>query len=303
MVYLIDALHLDTPNVISIVLLQANRDELILVDTGPESVFETVVEKVRTLGFDPGNVRHILASHIHLDHSGATWRWAKEFGTVVHVHPKGAPHLVDPSKLLASAARIYGNRMNELWGATESIPQRQVAPGTDCTLRLGSLLIKVVNTPGHANHHNAYWIESERIVFAGDVGGVKIGNGPLVPPFPPPEINLELWRDSLAKIRALGPRSMYVTHFGEVPDPLSSLDGLETRLDTWPDWIRREMNQGKSEEEMLPGFQAFVEEELRTGGATEEDLKIYERADPASMSIPGLTRYWRKFHPEQIAHV
>jgi glyoxylase-like metal-dependent hydrolase (beta-lactamase superfamily II) len=294
MVHLIDALHLGTPNVISIALLQSGPDELALVDTGPESVFDTVVAEMTKLGFEPRNVRHILASHIHLDHTGAAWRWAKEFGAKIYVHPNGAPHLIDPSKLLASATRIYGDKMNFLWGATEGIPKHRVVATTDSDLRLGDLRLRAINTPGHANHHNAYWIESQRIVFAGDVAGVRIGAGPTIPPFPPPDIHLELWRESLDKIRALKPASLYITHFGEITDPPASLDELETRLIRWADWMKERMREGKSEAEIIPEFQRFAENELRTGGATEEGIKTYEQADPASMSVAGLTRYWRK---------
>ena len=301
MVRLIDALHLGTPNVISIGLLQAAPGELILVDTGPETVFGAVVAGVQNLGYEPRNVRHILASHIHLDHTGAAWRWAQEFGANIYVHPKGAPHLVDPSNLLASATRIYGDKMNHLWGATEPIPKHQVIAATDCDFQLGNLLVRAIATPGHAGHHNAYWIESQQVVFAGDVAGVKIGAGPTIPPFPPPEIDLELWRASLEKIRALKPASIYVTHFGKIKDPLTSLDELERRLANWADWMKQRMREGKSEEEILPEFQRFAEAELRTGGASEETVKTYEQADPTWMSVAGLIRYWRKHHPEQVS--
>src|SRR5246127_153052 len=108
MVRLIDALHLGMPNVISIGLLQAAPGELILVDTGPETVVDAVVAGVQNLGYEPRDVRYVLASHIHLDHTGGAWRWAKEYGTKVYVNPRGAPHLIDPAKLVGSAARIYG---------------------------------------------------------------------------------------------------------------------------------------------------------------------------------------------------
>jgi glyoxylase-like metal-dependent hydrolase (beta-lactamase superfamily II) len=301
MVQLIDALHLGTPNVISIGVLRAGPDELLLVDTGPESVFDAVVAGVQNLGYEPRDVRHILASHIHLDHTGAAWRWAREFGAQIYVHPNGAPHLVDPSKLLASATRIYGDKMNYLWGATEGIQKNQVVAATDSDLQLGDLRVRAINTPGHADHHNAYWIEAQQIVFAGDIAGVRIARGPTIPPLPPPEINLELWRDSLEKIRALRPASMYITHFGEIKDPLTQLDELERRLTSWADWIKQRIREGTPEAEIIPEFQFFVENELRTGGATEEDLKTYERADPASMSVAGLTRYWRKHHPEELS--
>jgi glyoxylase-like metal-dependent hydrolase (beta-lactamase superfamily II) len=300
MVRLIDALHLGMPNVISIGLLQAAPGELILVDTGPETVFDAVVAGVQNLGYAPGDVRYVLASHIHLDHTGGAWRWAKEVGANIYVHPKGAPHLVDPSKLLASATRIYGDKMSYLWGATESIPKHQVIAATDCDLRLGNLLVRAISTPGHASHHNAYWIESQQAVFAGDIAGVKIGAGPTIPPFPPPDINLELWRASLEKIRALKPASIYVTHFGEIKDPPASLDELERRLGKWANWMKQRMREGKSEEEIRPEFQRFAEAELRTGGASEDGVKTYELADPASMSVAGLIRYWRKHHPEEV---
>src|ERR1700726_898001 len=173
MVHLIDALHLGTPNVICVALVECGSDELLLVDSGPGCVFDTVVEGVRKLGFQPAHVRHLLASHIDLDHTGAAWRWAKEFGTKIYANPRGVPHLVDPSKLVGSAARIYGDKMEFLWGAAGAIPESRVIPVEDqAELRFGSQRVRVLYTPGHAQHHNAYWLESERTVFAGDVAGV-----------------------------------------------------------------------------------------------------------------------------------
>ena len=303
MVHLIDALHLGTPNVISIGLLQAAPGGLVLVDTGPESVFEAVAVGIQKLGFEPGDIRYILASHIHLDHTGGAWRWAKEVGAKVYVHPNGAPHLVNPSKLLSSARRIYGDRMNDLWGATEAIPEEQVIAITDSDFQLGGLRVRAIATPGHANHHNAYWMESQRIVFAGDVAGVRIGSGPTIPPLPPPEISLELWRDSLEKIRALKPASIYITHFGQITEPAASLDELERRLASWANWTKQRLNEGKSEQEIIPEFELFVERELLAGGATEQEVEIYEKADPASMTVAGLARYWRKHHPEEVPAV
>src|SRR6478735_6787274 len=131
MVHLIDALHLGTPNVICIALVQCGPNELLLVDSGPESVFDAVVAGVLKLGFQPANVRHLLATHVHLDHTGAAWRWANEFGTKIYAHPKGAPHLVNPSKLVASAARIYGDKMEFLWGAAGRIPEQNVVSVED----------------------------------------------------------------------------------------------------------------------------------------------------------------------------
>ncbi len=302
MVHLIDALHLGIPNVICIALVECGPNELLLVDSGPESAFEAVVKGVRQLGFQPAHVRHLLASHIHLDHTGGAWRWAKEYGTKIYANPRGAPHLVDPSKLVSSAARIYGDKMNRLWGAAGPIPEDHVIAVEDnAELRFGSRRFRVLYTPGHAQHHNTYWLESERTVFAGDVAGVLIREGPVIPPFPPPDIHLESWKDSLEKIRALRPASLHITHFGKIEDPLRTLDALEMRLFSWADWMKQRLLEGKSEMEIIPEFEKFTVQQLLADGTPNEDLVTYEQADPASMSVAGLTRYWRKYHPEQVS--
>ena len=301
MIHLIDALHLGTPHVVCVALVECGPAELMLVDSGPESLFQNVVEGVRKLGFDPAHVRHLLASHIHLDHTGGAWRWANEFGTRIYVHPKGAPHLVDPSKLVSSATRIYGEKLGYLWGAAGPIREEQVVAVEEGTkLRFGSKEIDVLYTPGHAPHHNSYWLEGERTVFAGDVAGVRIPGGPAIPPFPPPDIHLETWKASLDKIRRLNPASLHITHWGRIDRPKQTLDALEERLFSWAEWMRQRMIEGKSESEMVTEFEQFTSEQLLANGTPKELLATYEQADPASMSVGGLTRYWRKYHPEKL---
>jgi glyoxylase-like metal-dependent hydrolase (beta-lactamase superfamily II) len=301
MVHLIDALHLGKPNVICIALVECGPRELLLVDSGPESVFDAVVDGIRKLGFQPTDVRQLLASHIHLDHTGGAWRWAKEFGTRIYANGRGVRHLVDPSRLIESAARIYGDKMDSLWGTTGKIPPELVIPVEDrAELNFGSRQFRVVYTPGHAQHHNAYWLESERTVFAGDVAGVRIRGGPVIPPFPPPDLHLESWKDSLGKIRALQPTSLHITHFGRIEDPGPTLDALEKRLVTWAEWMKQRLLEGKSETEIVPEFEKFTVQELLADGTGTEDLPTYEQADPASMSVAGLARYWRKYHPEEV---
>jgi glyoxylase-like metal-dependent hydrolase (beta-lactamase superfamily II) len=203
--------------------------------------------------------------------------------------------------LVGSAARIYGDKMGLLWGAAGSIPQDHVIAVEDAAeLQLGSERFRVLCTPGHAQHHNAYWLESERTVFAGDVAGVLIRGGPPVPPFPPPDIHLESWKDSLDKIRSLKPASIHVTHFGKVADPMPALDALEKRISDWADWMKQRLLEGKSEAEIIPEFEKFTVQELLSDRTPLADLATYEYADPASMSVAGLARYWRKYHPEQL---
>jgi glyoxylase-like metal-dependent hydrolase (beta-lactamase superfamily II) len=138
-----------------------------MIDCGPENVFESLVNGIAQLGFKASNVKYLLATHIHLDHSGGAWRWAKEFGTKIYVHPKGAPHLIDPQKLVGSATRIYGDKMEYLWGKIGPIPVAQIVPTEDqAVLQFGAVILKVLYTPGHAQHHNAYWLAAERTPFS-----------------------------------------------------------------------------------------------------------------------------------------
>ncbi|HKM57412.1 MAG TPA: hypothetical protein VJX28_01615, partial [Chthoniobacterales bacterium] len=138
-------------------------------------------------------------------------------------------------------------------------------------------------------------------VFAGDVAGVRIPGGPAIPPFPPPDIHLETWKASLDKIRRLNPASLHITHWGRIDRPKQTLDALEERLFSWAEWMRQRMIEGKSESQMVTEFEQFTNQELLANGTPNELLTTYEQADPASMSVGGLTRYWRKYHPEKVS--
>jgi glyoxylase-like metal-dependent hydrolase (beta-lactamase superfamily II) len=301
MIHLIDALHLGHPKIIGSVVVSAADDSLVMIDCGPESVFENVVAGLVDRGLDPARVRHLLLTHIHLDHSGGAWRWAKEFKTVIHVHPLGAPHLIEPSRLVKSAQQIYGEQMERLWGKIDAIPETSVAQAEDNTLiKFPGVIFQTIYTPGHAQHHNAYWLESEQTVFTGDVGGVIIAGGPAVPPCPPPDIHLETWQDSLRKLRALKPGSFHVTHFGRVEDPLRRMDEMEKRLFAWAEWMRDRIREGETREEILPEFQQFTHNQLVAAGSSEEQCERYEQANPAFMAVAGLLRYWTKHHPEAL---
>src|SRR5215831_18500436 len=187
-VHILDTFHLGKPGIIGAVALQTN-DGLLLFDTGPESTFANLCEQLRLAGLAVQDVRHVFLSHIHFDHAGAAWRFA-ELGASIYVHPRGAPHLVDPKKLIDSATRIYGDEMERLWGRFAPIPERSIAILNDGdTVRVAPFEIRAIATPGHANHHNAYQWEDN--VFGGDITGVQLGGGPPVPPFVPPELQVE----------------------------------------------------------------------------------------------------------------
>jgi glyoxylase-like metal-dependent hydrolase (beta-lactamase superfamily II) len=298
MIHVLDTRHLGRRGIIAATVLETDEG-LILFDTGPESTFETVVAQLPERGFNVRDVRHVFLSHIHFDHAGAAWRLA-ELGATIYVHPRGAPHLIDPAKLIASATRLYGDQMERLWGKIAAVPEERVRVLQDNdVVRVAPFEIRAIATPGHASHHHVYqWEEN---VFGGDVAGVRLGGGPPVPPLVPPELEIESWRESIAKIRALNPVKLYLPHFGLVEGDISAhLDALEERVVRWSLWFRDRLRAGEDEHKMTPAFARFLVEELRSGGATKDEAVSYEQADPSFMAVSAAVRYWRKHHPEEV---
>jgi len=296
MIHVLD-LNNRAPRVIASFVLETSEGP-VLFETGPESRFPALLEGLHRLGYGVQELRHVFVTHIHLDHAGAAWRLA-EAGAKIYVHPKGAAHLADPTKLWASASRIYGDQMEALWGQMGRVPESQIRVLYDGeVVSIGGSQIRAVETPGHASHHHAFWIEPALI--GGDVTGVRIGRGPVLPPCPPPEIHVEVWSDSIAKIRALNPEVLYLTHFGAFTDVQPHLDSLEATLSDWAEWMRQQLRAGKNREAILPEFEGYVGEQLRRAGLSPAEIQEYELADPSWMSVDGLMRYWHKYHPEEV---
>jgi glyoxylase-like metal-dependent hydrolase (beta-lactamase superfamily II) len=297
-VHVLDTLQLGNPGVIAATAVETS-DGVVLFDTGPESTFANITAALSQAGAQPTDVQHVFLSHIHLDHAGAAWRFAK-LGTTVYVHPRGAPHLTDPTNLVSSATRIFGDAMKSLWGRIEPVPSRSVRILLDGeTVRAGGLEIRATETPGHASHHHVYsWEEN---LFGGDIAGVRIGGGPPIPPFVPPELHIESWLESIDKMRTIDAAHLYLPHFGRVNDSLSShFDALEKRVREWSIWFRDQMRVGNEEAQLVPAFADYEAADLRAGGATEENLIDYEQADPSFMAVGAALRYWRKYHPEEL---
>jgi len=297
MIHVLDTKHLGRPGIIAVTVLETD-DGPVIFDTGPESTFETVASELRNLGFDPANVRHVFLSHIHFDHAGAAWRFA-ELGATIYVHPRGAPHLIHPAKLVASATRLYGDQMERLWGKIAAIAAERVRVLEDNdVVQVGRLAIRALSTPGHASHHHIYhWDDT---VFGGDVAGVRLGSGPPAPPFVPPELDIEAWRDSIAKMRALNPVKLYLPHFGLVRGDIAAhLDALEERIVRWSLWFRDRIRSG-DESRMTSAFAEHLVADIRAAGASESEIVDYEYADPSFMAVTAASRYWRKRHPEQV---
>ncbi len=274
--------------------------ELALFDTGAESNFENVASALRRIGFDVRDVRHVFLSHIHFDHAGAAWRFAV-LGAKIYVHRRGAGHLIDPAKLVASATRIFGGNMETLWGRIAPVAEQSIRILEDMEIvRVGSSEVRALETPGHASHHHVYHWEDN--VFGGDIAGVRLGKGPPIPPFVPPELHVESWHQSIARIRVLRPANLYLPHFGRVTDSIAThLDVLDERVHRWAEWFRDRLRHGDEEPQLIPAFAEYEAADLRAKGADDELVRDYECADPSYMAVAAALRYWRKYHPGEVS--
>ncbi len=281
-----------SPKVIASYLLESS-DGLVLFESGPESTFENVCGELEKLGFKPGDVRHLFVTHIHLDHSGGAWKFA-ENGAKVYVHPNGAEHLTAPERLVSSATRIFGDKMETLWGQVRPVPADSVEVVADGeTVSAGNLKIRAFDTPGHAGHHHCYLADG--VLFSGDAAGVRIGGGAVIPPTPPPEINLELWDETVKKIREISPNSVCPTHFGEYSDVDSHLDEFSVTLEDFVFYVGEKLNKGMSEEEIKPGFEKHLDDFIQANEKGAAFTESYRNTDTVSMNVKGLVRYWNKF--------
>jgi len=210
------------------------------------------------------------------------------------VHPRGAPHLIDPGKLLSSAQRIYGERMDVLWGELLPAAAERVVPVEDgATIEAGGLRFTAHATPGHAGHHHVFRLGD--VVFCGDAAGIRLPRTEWIDlPAPPPEFDLELWRDSLARIRALGARTLYRTHFGAGDAPEDELTRFEGVLEHGASVVREMLDAGLERPQMVRRFSAAMRELAATAGSDPALLAAYELANPRVMSVDGIARYWRK---------
>jgi glyoxylase-like metal-dependent hydrolase (beta-lactamase superfamily II) len=240
-------------------------------------------------------VTHLLLTHIHLDHAGAAG-WLARQGAEVYVHPVGAPHLLNPEKLIASATRIYGDRMDSLWGEFLPVPEEKLhVVGDGEEIAMGDLRFRPINTPGHAEHHYAYLFED--ICFTGDVGGVRIpGYQYLRCPMVPPELHVERWRESIKRLRHEKFSRIAPTHFGIYEDPEWQLREVEKGLEDAERWLEEMMSEDPSPpiEAMRESFTDWMVEQAAEMGLSEDVIHAFTIANPPGMSADGLLRYWKK---------
>ena len=290
----VDLLHQGSPGVIGTGVLETEGG-IALVDPGPEACLDALRDGLAALGCSLDDVRAVLLTHIHLDHAtaaGAIVRAVPE--AVVHVHSAGARHMIDPARLLASAERLYGDAMAHLWGEFVPVPAgaiREVGEGDE--IALGERRLQVAYVPGHAKHHVAYYEAATKTAWPGDVGGIRIGNGPATPVTPPPDIDPARWIASMRRVLDWNPERIVPTHFGAYEDPRSHFAQLEKELKRWTASVRTSLADPSTDPDAeAAGFARTIRERLEATAGPDLAAQ-YAVAFSFEDSWRGLARYCR----------
>ena len=308
-IWLLDTLFQGSPGVIASYLL-TGPSGLALVDVGSAATIDQLLAGIRATGHQPEEVEHILLTHIHLDHAGATGALLPYMPHArVYVHHIGAPHLINPEKLISSASRIYGDKMRTLWGTMVPVPEERISlldEGVET--RVGERTLTALYTPGHAIHHVAFHDPAHAAIFTGDVAGVRLEDIDYVrPPTPPPDLNLEDWSASIERLRALQPETLYLPHFGPTVGSDRHFTELRERLYAWGEIVARGMRNGENDQQLAHDLAAAADPEVAAvagagdGALPDEAVQRYELATNYLMSAQGYMRYYTKVHPEALA--
>lgn len=281
-------------NAIASYLIQY-KGGIVLIESGPGSTQVQLQTNLEELGFSLKDITHVLLTHIHLDHAGAAG-WLAKHGAQIYVHERGAPHLLDPSRLLASASRIYQDQMQVLWGEFLAVQESNLTILRDNDeVQAGSYVFRAIDTPGHANHHLAYILDN--ICFSGDVGGVRvgtIGSQHLRLPMPPPEFHPPRWRRSIERLKKENISRIAPTHFGIFQDVDWHLDAVLRELDAAEDWMLKTMPLGLSISDLRKEFTDWSRHRSINQIVNQVSLDTYEIANPSGISADGIKRYWDK---------
>lgn len=266
-----------------------------LVDPGPSSTLHALESGLEALGHRLEDVKALLLTHIHLDHAGSSGTLAARVPSLrVYVHQRGAPHMADPTRLMDSAGRLYGDKMDELWGEMRPVPadRLHVLTGGERLEMIGRTL-QVAYTPGHASHHVSYLDHSTGIAFVGDTAGIRQVHDYITAPTPPPDIDLEAWEPSLQTIEGWRPSALFITHFGTITGVTDHLRRFRTALDAQARRVKATLAGEGSDEDRIARFVDEMRADIRRA-MSEEDARSLEMAAPFAQLWQGLARYWRK---------
>jgi glyoxylase-like metal-dependent hydrolase (beta-lactamase superfamily II) len=291
---MIDLRHMGRTEAVGACVVET-RDGPLLVDPGPASTLPALRAGLAELGYEVGDLSALLLTHIHLDHAGSTGTLARDNPRLaVYVHELGAPHIADPSKLLKSATRLYGDRMDELWGEVAATPEARITAlrGGE-RLGLGGREFQVAYTPGHAAHHVSYFEPASGVAFVGDTGGLMSPRLPCVLPVtPPPEFDLEAWLASIHRIRMWRPREIVLTHYGPSAEPERHLEDLRSALLIWAEYARDSLALTGTDQERTGWFIRQLEGWIEGRVAAERARRFLDGAGPEAC-WQGLVRYWK----------
>lgn len=293
--HLIDLRHCGQASVIGAAILELDSG-VAIIDPGPASTIPVLRLRLHEAGIGLLDIRAVLVTHIHLDHSGACGTLIRANPKInVFVHQRGAPHLVDPSRLVASAARLFGDRMTQLWGEVLAVPEENLRIVQDGDrFGQGGRSLDIAYTPGHASHHVSYFDSSSGIAFVGDAAGGRIRDGKVVlPATPPPDIDTGVMLESVNRILEWRPDRLFVTHFGPATHVKHHAALLEERLIAWSARVRESLLEEGDDAARAARFAEWVLAHLREV-LSEEQVAAYELGAPPDLSWYGLARYWRK---------
>lgn len=271
-----------------------------LVEAGPASCLDHLMDGLGQSNVSPEDIEKVLLTHIHLDHAGASGHLAELLpNATFFVHEVGYPHLVDPSKLWKSASRLYGDRMEELWGEVRPVPEDRIVSlaGEGEEIEVAGGILTAHYTPGHAYHHLGFFDPESRAFFAGDVAGIRLpGRSYVLPPTPPPEVDIEAWVKSIQALRDLSPECLLPTHFGLYEDVERHLNELEQRLQESLLFVEEQVDAGYSKQDIVEEFGAMRDTELLREGAGLEDSEHYQATGDYDVQVTGLMRYVSRQH-------
>ena len=266
---------------------------VVLVETGPGSTLPTLRDHLQASHLRPTDLQAVIVTHIHLDHAGAAG-WFAQQGVPVYVHYVGAPHLIDPSRLLASAARIYGDRMDTLWGEMRPSPADRIISLHDGdTITAAGLTFTAMNTPGHATHHHVICLDD--VAFTGDAAGIHLPGLDFADlPAPPPEFHRETWQDTIQRLLAADFAHIYPTHFGRVENPRDHLQALSHLMDQVVAFVGERIVAEMPRDQIVREYEGWIRQMATTHGVSEEMFQRYATANPHYMSVDGISRYWHR---------
>ena len=291
-IYTLDHAYLGTSHAIASFLV-VGETGLALVETGPTSSTQTVYEAVKILGFDPDAIKHVLVTHIHLDHAGGAGWWARK-GAQIYVHPRGARHLIDPSRLMESARMVYGDALDELFGEMIPIPSEQVTVVEDGDrIDVGDLAFIAYDTPGHAKHHHAYALGD--VLFTGDAAGSRLpGESFINLTSAPPQFDPDAFEATISRMEQLDFNRLYLTHFGRIEDVAEHWRQLRQVVRDSAEFVREQLKSGASERAVVQRYVRNCKQRALMSGVSADTLEEYAVANGFEMSAEGIILYWKR---------